>query len=98
MLDERHYKYSNFNGTSTSYEFMSRDFQMMKRLHKTCSSLHPERKDKRLYRVFNKNPFAFWRWRLYFFDERYKLPYKNWNEIEKMRGNVKETQGCPLEF
>ena len=98
LLDQKHYRYSNYNGSSTFYEFMERDFEMAKRWHHGCLLQQPDLKDKKLYRLFSKNPLAFWRWRLYFFDERYKLPYKNWEEIEKKRGKVKETQGCSISF
>lgn len=86
VLDEKHYKYSNFDGTCTSVEFMSRDFEMMKRLHQICLNRNPSQKDKKMYRIFSKNPFAFWRWRLYFYHERYTLPYRDFNEIKKLRG------------
>jgi hypothetical protein len=100
FVDERHYRYSNYNGSFTFYEFMSRDFEMMKRSHKGCLSYRPSLKDKNVYRLFTKNPFAFWRWRLYFFDERYKLPYKSWEEIKKRREmeDIKDITGCTMEF
>lgn len=99
-VDERHYRYSNYNGSFTFYEFMDRNFEMMKSSHDGCLSYRPNLKDKRLYRVFSKNPLAFWRWRLYFFDERYKLPYKNWADIEKTRikEKVRGTTGCTMDF
>ncbi len=95
-----YYRYSNYNGSLTFVEFMSRDFEMMKRRHEGCLLSRPDLKDKQIYRLFTKNPLAFWRWRLYFFDKRYKLPYKHWDGIEKTRAkeNVKETTGCPIEF
>lgn len=97
FLDEKHYKYSNADGSNRTYEFMSRNFEMMKRMHKGCLTYNPEQKDKKMYRLFTKNPLAFWRWRLYFFDERYKLPYKNWKDIEKIKHD-KPRMGCALEF
>lgn len=42
--------------------------------------------DTVVYRLFKKNPLIFWRWREYIFgDEKYKFPYKDWDEIEKKR-------------
>ncbi len=99
FVDEKHYRYSNSNGSFTFSEFMSRDFEMMKRNHEGCLLSRPELKDKQIYRLFTKNSFAFWRWRLYFFDERYKLPYKDFEEINKIREreNVKNNT-CLMEF
>ena len=98
LLDEKHYRYSYANGSFTSYEFMGRRFDSILSMHAGCLSNNDKLKDKKLYRLFSKNPLAFWRWRLYFYDERYQLPYKNWEEIEKKRGKVKETQGCSISF
>lgn len=100
FFGERHYRYSNYNGSLTFSEFMSRGFEMMKNRHKTCLLYRPDLKDKQIYRLFSKNPLAFWRWRMYFFDERYKLPYKDWEEIKKTREkeHIKEITGCPMEF
>ncbi len=100
MVDEKHYRYSNYNGSYASYEFMSRNFEMMKRMHKGCLAHRPDLKDKKMYRLFTKNPLAFWRWRMYFFDERYRLPYKDWKEIEQTRikEKVKGTTGCTMDF
>lgn len=100
LLDERHYRYSNYNGSLTFTEFMSRGFEMMNNRHKSCLVHKPNLKDKQIYRLFTKNPLAFWRWGLYFFDERFKLPYKSWEEIRIVRAkeNIKEITGCPMEF
>ena len=100
FVDEKHYRYSNYNGSFTFYEFMSRNFNMMKYSHGICLNQQSHLKDKQIYRLFTKNPLAFWRWRLYFFDERYKLPYKNWKEIEELRRkeHMKKIPGCIIEF
>ncbi len=100
FVDEKHYRYSNYNGSLTFTVFSHRDFEMLKRRHKDCQLSRPNLKDKELYRLFNKNPLAFWRWRSYFFDKEYKIPYKNWEEIKKIRAEekVKEITGCPIEF
>jgi hypothetical protein len=84
FLDERHYLYSNYNGSLTFSEFMSRDFEMFKRRHEGCNLVRPNLKDKQIYRLFSKKPLAFWRWGRYFFGERYKLPYKDFEEIKKL--------------
>ena len=100
FLDQRHYRYSNYNGSLTFTEFMSRRFDMLKLRHEGCKLARPDLKDKNIYRLFTKNPLAFWRWRLYFVDERYKLPYKNWEDIKKVREkeDIVEIKGCPIEF
>lgn len=100
LVDEGHYRYSNYDGSFTSYEFVSRNFKMVESAHRVCLRHSPALKDKKLYRLFSKNPLAFWRWGLYFFDERYKLPYKNWEDIKKtrMEENVKRRKKCTMEF
>lgn len=100
FVDERHYRYSTYNGSYTFYEFMSRNFEMMEISHRGCLLSRPDLKDKQIYRLFTKNPFAFWRWGLYFFDKRYKLPYKDWDDIKEVRAieNVKGITGCYMEF
>lgn len=100
FLDERHYRYSNYNGSLTFTEFMNQNFDTMKNRHEACKLARPDLKDKRIYRLFTKNPLAFWRWGRYFFDERYKLPYKSWNEIRKIREQekIKPITGCSIGF
>jgi len=52
--------------------------------------------DTIVYRLFTINPIKFWRWGEYIFDWRYRLPYSNWNEIEKKRGfgRLSVSQNC----
>ncbi len=95
FADEEHYQYSNYNGSNTTQEriFKPGNLAWIKRLHQTWLAKNPNTPDKKLYRVFWKNPLAFWRWKSYFFDERYHLPYKNKEEIlqirEKNKGSIK---------
>lgn len=100
FLDERHYRYSNYNGSLTFSEFMSRGFEMLEYRYESCKLARPNQKDKQIYRLFTKNPLALWRWRLYFFDEWYKLPYKDFVVIKEIRvkENFKSITGCPIEF
>lgn len=95
---DMYYRYSNYDGSNTSYEFKSWTLEMVKSQHENCLKHHPNQEDRNLYRLFKRNPFAFWRWRLYIFDERYKLPYKDWKEIEKNRKSVKDKPGCYIRF
>ena len=49
-------------------------------------STFPSRNDTILYRIFWKNPLAFWRWRYYIFgNDKFDFPYKSWQEIKKQR-------------
>jgi hypothetical protein len=78
------YRYSNADGTFTFQEIWLRDYDNMMRVYEH------ERpgfklKDKRVYRLFRKNPLVFWRWRAYFIDKRYGLPFKDWDEIKRLR-------------
>lgn len=100
FLDEKHYRYSNYNGSLTFTVISHRNFEMLKNRHRSCLAARPNLKDKNIYRLFTKNPLTFWRWGRYFFDESYKLPYKNWEEIKKNRETekIKAITGCPIEF
>jgi len=37
----------------------------------------PEYKQTTLFRTFKRQPFKFWKWYEYLFDEKYSYPYKN---------------------
>jgi len=79
----------------TFVQIKSRDLDMLRHWHEGC--LKTVGKDKNIYRLFAKNPFAFWRWWSYFYDERYHFPYKNWEEIKKIRDTMK-VKTCSTEF
>lgn len=90
------YRYSNLDGSFTFQEIWLRDYDNMMRVY------HHERKhfttsDKKVYRLFDKNPLAFWRWSAYYTDKRYNLPYKNWKEIEQSR-DTKSLRGKFIDF
>ncbi|KQC01464.1 hypothetical protein [Pedobacter sp. Hv1] len=80
----RPYRYSNADGSFTFQEIWLRDYNNMMRVY-LQKRKHFTLRDKKVYRLFSKNPLAFWRWRAYFIDKRYDLPYKNWDEIERLR-------------
>jgi hypothetical protein len=86
IFDEYHYRYSNENGSFTFVEFKARDTKMMYRIMHGYKQLHPQSKDTTAYRLFKKNILCFWRWGEYFYDKRYKMPYKSWKEIKRRRG------------
>ena len=86
VVDENHYCYSNNNGSFTFAEFKARDRAMMYRRYTPFRETHPELPDTNLYRLFKRDLFCFWRWGEYFYDSRYKLPYKNWKGIKRKRG------------
>ncbi len=85
FLDERHYQYSNVDGSFTFVEFKASDYKMMRRKFSGFKNENSQLKDTNIYRLFLKNPFTFWRWQNYFFDDRYSLPYKNWETILMFR-------------
>ncbi len=80
--DSDHFKYSNANGEFTFVEFKGRDTVMLKKVFNLYSE---KTNDTILYRLFSKNPLAFWRIKKYFTDPKYNLPYKNWDEIKSKR-------------
>lgn len=85
LFDENHYQYSNENGSFTFSELKLRDVKMMQR---RWDLFRKQSNDTTLYRTFSKNPLAFWRWGEYFYDKRYRYPYKNWKIIERNRGEI----------
>ena len=80
--DNDHFRYSNHNGEFTFVEFKGRDTIMLKKVFNIFSE---KSGDTVLYRLFSKNPLAFWRISKYFTDPKYKLPYKSWAEIKAKR-------------
>lgn len=82
-MDLHNYKFSNASGSftvtntaTTKMTGINSAFQEYIKIN------HPPFRDTVLYRIFSKNPLAFWRWSSYLFDERHKLPYKSWDEIK----------------
>ena len=49
--------------------------------------------DTTLYRLCPKNIFHFWDYGQYLFSEKYRLPYKQWSEIEARRGPITNKSG-----
>ncbi|HWC54610.1 MAG TPA: hypothetical protein VG676_13570 [Chitinophagaceae bacterium] len=88
IFNENYYRYSNGDGsfTFTEIPFKQRLYNLNPHLIKIFSDTHPGNSDAIVYRLFSKNPLYFWRWGEYFYDKRYKLPYKSWQEIRKKRG------------
>ncbi len=71
--DNKYYSYSTLDDSTTFFFEHGMDPEELvyfkwKRLGKLTT-------EKPLYRNFAINPLAFWRWKDYFFDERYTLPY-----------------------
>ena len=80
-----YFRYSNQDGSITFAEFKSRDKEMMLRRFNSAKLINPQI-DTSIFRLFNKNPVAFWRWKDYIFDDRYKFPFKSWRKIKTERG------------
>ena len=93
-FDEDLYRYSNCDGSVTFQEiyFKNRDYTIAELLYSDYIKKHNEA-DCKFYRLFKINPLAFWRWRYYLFDKRYRLEYKNWNDILIIRGDIKSKSG-----
>jgi hypothetical protein len=85
------YKYSNGNGTVTVQEIFYQGREMEKSYPKTIFKYKPfveefpNSKDTILFRLFKLNPFHFWRWGEFIYSWRFRLPYKNWDEIKLRR-------------
>jgi hypothetical protein len=93
-IDQDLYKYSSCDGAVTFQEitYKNRDYKIAELLYSDYMSKH-KNIDCKFYRLFQINPFAFWRWRYYLFDKRYRLEYKNWNNILKVRGKITNKTG-----
>jgi hypothetical protein len=85
IIDDKHYRYSSYDGEFSIIDRGGSNVDGLLMSFKDYSE-NNNLKNKNLYRLFYKNPFAFWRWYSYFSnDPRYQLPYMNWNEIKKRR-------------
>jgi hypothetical protein len=90
IIDEKHYRYSSYYGEFT---IIDRSISNVKGVLLSFDEYKKtyQLKNQNLYRIFYKNPLAFWRWHSYFGnDPRYNLPYMNWNEIKKRRIKITE--------
>ena len=88
FIDENHYRYSNADGSFTAWDipFKQRLYNLNPTVPNGFKEAHSNTKDTLVYRLFGKNSLCFWRWAEYYYDRRYKLPYKSWKEIRKKRG------------
>jgi hypothetical protein len=93
-IDNDYYRYSNFSGLATFKEYPADRIYIDKNFlngtnnrwghYKTTFPKNSN--DTILYRLFKKKPLKFWRWFEYANKWQYKLPYKDWQEIKKRRG------------
>src|ERR1700730_3315717 len=80
--------YSNYNGSFTFHEveFKSRDFGMC--LRKFQEFKKQNHTDTVLYRLCKSNYLKFWKYNYYLFDEKFRLQYMPWEEINARRGTL----------
>ncbi|MCS3801060.1 hypothetical protein [Niastella sp. OAS944] len=78
--------YSNASGSFTFNElnYAGRNYQLCIVNFEAFKSVHKE--DTLLFRITPINIFKFWRWNEYLTNDKYKLHYKSWKEIETKRG------------
>ena len=87
-FDQTLYKYGNSDASFTVQDHLGKEHSGVFSIKGGFDNyLHeyPLTNNKILYRLFWRNPLCFWRWMEYIFSDEYKLPYKNWEEIEKTR-------------
>jgi hypothetical protein len=86
-------RYSNLDGTFTFEEMNSnnRNYAMAK--YKFGEFKKSTTNDTILYRLCPINPLLVWKYGEYIFSEKYHLPYKNWSEVEGIRGPLKSQSG-----
>ena len=90
-IDNDYYRYSNANGSFTGLDYPQEHIYANKKYFDTSNhqwQIFTNNPDEAvIYRLYKKSPLKFWRWYEYLFDWRYKkIPYKDWDEIEKARG------------
>ena len=105
-LNDWYYLYSNISGNITVMENprKGRIFRKPKSgILPICKNVNKANElphsDTIIHRLFYINPLKFWRWGEYIFNWRYRLPYTDWEVIEKRRGfgYLKISKGC-MEF
>jgi hypothetical protein len=86
FFDQSLYHYSTKDGSAFFDEnvFLGRVFKFKRVTVQEKRNRFPEA-DTIIYRNFEVNPFAFWRYRDYLYDERYTLPYLPLDEADKQR-------------
>jgi hypothetical protein len=90
IIDDKHYRYSDYNGHFAIIDRSGHNVKGVLSFFKDYQKKN-NLQDQKLYRLFYKNPLAFWRWYTYFGDDpRYNLPYMSWNEIKKRRVKNRE--------
>jgi hypothetical protein len=90
---ENNVSYSNADGSFTFEEmnFKGRDYSMCFRKFDSYKKEHHD--NTVLYRITPILPWKFWHWKSYLFQDKYKLPFKSWNEISASRGVVENKSG-----
>jgi hypothetical protein len=85
--------YTNVNGSFTFEEmnFKARGFDMCEAKFIEYKKVHAN--DTVLYRITSKKFWRFWEYCDYLFDERFQLPYMDWEAVEKRRGKVEAKSG-----
>lgn len=94
-VDAEHYSYSNASGTATFMEDFYKGRKIGKleefRVINPICIVPGFENDTLMYRLYAKNVLAFWRWKSYFTDYRYELPYADWKEIATRRKSYIDT-------
>jgi len=81
-------KYSNYNGSFTFEEMNSKERNFDMATYKFMEFKKLKQGDTVLYRLCKINLLEFWNWGSYLFEEKFRLPYTSWSEIEARRGPV----------
>lgn len=85
VIDFSHDRYSNASGTFTYIDMAgNKPEDEINRFNSFVKETSPTPEESILYRIFYRNPFAFWRYYSYGY-EKYDIPYKSWSSIKKAR-------------
>lgn len=91
IVDETHYEYTSSSGNFNVIDRSGNNIAAIEKGFKeSLKNKNLTSEDTILYRLFWKNPMAFWRYSSYFDKnhERYKLPYKSKEDIERRKNNI----------
>lgn len=93
LMESDDCKYSNSSGSFTFAEtnFGGYDYDLC--VNRFTEYKRQFKSDTVLYRLTSIKPLRFWNFREYLFDQKYHLPYRSWESIDRIRGPIRNKSG-----